>query len=134
MGFPRQWCSWVQGVLASARSSVLVNGAPTFEFQYHKGRRQGDPLSPFLFLIVMENLSCMLDAAKEAGAVHDIQTPNGGPNISHLLYADDAIILERWNKEDIVNVVRILLIFHLGSGQKINLAKPNMYGIGVEAS
>ena len=57
MGFPTKWCEWVFGVLASARSSILVNGAPTFEFQCSKGMRQGDPLSPFLFIIVMEALS-----------------------------------------------------------------------------
>ncbi|XP_022041114.1 uncharacterized protein LOC110943688 [Helianthus annuus] len=53
LGFPIRWCLWVEGILMSVRSSVLVNGAPTFEFDCKKGIRQGDPLSPFLFVIVI---------------------------------------------------------------------------------
>ncbi|KAJ0668177.1 putative RNA-directed DNA polymerase [Helianthus annuus] len=112
MGFPYMCCSWIHGILSSARSSVLVNGAPTFEFQCGKGMRQGDPLSPFLFLIVMENLSCMLETTREAGVVHGFQTQNNGPIISHLLYTDDAVILGEWNEENIANVDRS---GHIGS-------------------
>ncbi|KAJ0920733.1 putative RNA-directed DNA polymerase [Helianthus annuus] len=67
MGFPDLWCKWIKGILASARSSVLVNGSPTFEFNCSKGVRQGDPLSPFLFLLVMEALSNMLSKARMEG-------------------------------------------------------------------
>ncbi|XP_076912829.1 uncharacterized protein LOC143571228 [Bidens hawaiensis] len=69
MGFPNHWCLWVKEILDSARSAVLVNGSPTFEFKCEKGLRQGDPLSPFLFLIVMETLSWMLSKAREIGDV-----------------------------------------------------------------
>ena len=67
MGFPSKWCLWVRGILKSAVSAVLVNGSPTFEFQCKKGLRQGDPLSPILFLIVMEVLSKMVDQACNVG-------------------------------------------------------------------
>ncbi|PWA70607.1 RNA-directed DNA polymerase, eukaryota [Artemisia annua] len=98
MGFSREWCVWIRGILKSARSSVLVNGSSTFEFQFGKGMRQGDPISPFLFLIVMEALSCMLNKAQEEGLIKGIKSPNDGPVISHLLFADDAIIIGggRW--------------------------------------
>ncbi|KAI3794371.1 hypothetical protein L1987_37001 [Smallanthus sonchifolius] len=132
MGFPQRWCVWVRGILRSARSSVLVNGAPTFEFQCSKGMRQGDPLSPFLFLTVMEALSCMIEKAYGAGVIKGIRLPNKGPVVSHLLYADDAVILGEWEKEEVLNVVRILRCFHLCSGLKINIAKSNLYGIGVD--
>ncbi|XP_022032934.1 uncharacterized protein LOC110934047 [Helianthus annuus] len=132
MGFPDIWCNWIWGILNSARSSVLVYGSPTFEFKCEKGMRHGDPISPFIFLLVMEALSCMLDKAKEEGILKGIKTPNDGPSISHLLYADDAIILWDWLSENVLNVVRILRVFYMCSGLKINLSKSNLYGMGVE--
>ncbi|KAJ0837904.1 putative RNA-directed DNA polymerase [Helianthus annuus] len=131
MGFHNKWCSWVSGILKSANSSMLVNGSPTFAFKCEKGMRQGDPLSPFLFLVVMEVLSCMLDKAKEVDIVRGISTPGNGPIISHLLYADDAIMMGEWSKNEVVNIVRILRCFYLCSGLKINIDKSNLYGIGV---
>ncbi|KAJ0487018.1 hypothetical protein HanHA89_Chr14g0585861 [Helianthus annuus] len=55
--------------------------------------RQGDPLSPFLILIVMEALSCMMKKACNLGSFDGFKMPNGGSSISHLLYADDAIFM-----------------------------------------
>ncbi|XP_035845686.1 secreted RxLR effector protein 78-like [Helianthus annuus] len=68
MGFGDRWCSWLWGVLSSARAAVLVNGSPTLEFKCGKGMRQGDPISPFLFVAVMEALSRLIEKAKEVGA------------------------------------------------------------------
>ncbi|KAJ0877963.1 putative RNA-directed DNA polymerase [Helianthus annuus] len=132
-GFPDRWCHWIKGILKSARSSVLVNGSPTFEFQCFKGLRQGDPISPFLFILVMDVLSSLIDKAKEEGIVKGLKLPNEGPSISHLFYADDAIILGEWSSENISNMVRILRIFHVCSGLKINLDKSSLFGMGVNA-
>ncbi|XP_021986635.1 uncharacterized protein LOC110883094 [Helianthus annuus] len=110
------------GILSSARSSVLVNGSPTFEFQCGKGMRQGDPISPFLFIVTMEALSYIFDKACEARVMDDIRLPNYGPLLSHLLYADDAIILGEWSRGNVENVVRILRSFYVCSGLRINLA------------
>jgi len=56
---------WIKGCLESASVSVLVNGSPTREFIPRKGLRQGDPLAPFLFLIVVEGLVGVSRLAKE---------------------------------------------------------------------
>ncbi|KAK9074986.1 hypothetical protein SSX86_003305 [Deinandra increscens subsp. villosa] len=56
MGFPTKWRQWIRGCLASSRLSILINGSPTEEFQVHRGVKQGDPLSPLLFIIRMEVL------------------------------------------------------------------------------
>ncbi|XP_035843871.1 uncharacterized protein LOC110927588 [Helianthus annuus] len=130
MGFLNKWCMWIRGILESARSSILVNGSPTFEFQCSKGLRQGDPISPFLFIIV-EVLSCMIEKARSEEEFSGIYIPNG-PCVSHLFYADDAVILGEWSSSNIRNVVRILRVFNIFSGLKINLDKCNIFGIGVQ--
>ncbi|XP_021995847.1 uncharacterized protein LOC110893032 [Helianthus annuus] len=79
MGFLALWCKWIKGILVLARSSVLLNGSPTLEFNCSKEVRQGDPLSPFLFLLVMEGLSNILDKARCEGLLKGIQTSNNGP-------------------------------------------------------
>nr|GEY24068.1 hypothetical protein [Tanacetum cinerariifolium] len=64
MNFPTRWRRWISACLYSARYSVLINGSPTQEFMLHRGLRQGDPLSPFLFIIAMEGLHVSMKDAK----------------------------------------------------------------------
>ncbi|GKB76264.1 RNA-directed DNA polymerase, eukaryota [Tanacetum coccineum] len=66
-GFGEKWCSWIQSCLRSSRGSVIVNGSPTEEFQFHKGLKQGDPLSPFLFILVMETLHISFQRIVDVG-------------------------------------------------------------------
>nr|GFB76348.1 RNA-directed DNA polymerase, eukaryota, reverse transcriptase zinc-binding domain protein [Tanacetum cinerariifolium] len=55
-GFRDKWRGWIIGCLDSAMGSVLINGMPTTEFQFYKGLKQRDPLSLFLFILLMESL------------------------------------------------------------------------------
>ncbi|KAK1436726.1 hypothetical protein QVD17_02508 [Tagetes erecta] len=132
MNFPEKWRRWIMGILKSARSSVLVNGSPTFEFQYQRGVRQGDPLSPFLFILGMEALSCMFNKAVETNLFKGCKLPNNGPSISHLLYADDALIVGEGNLSNVRCMTRLLRCFHLASGLKINISKSKLTGIGLD--
>ena len=131
MGFPPRWCLWVKGILDSTRSSRRVNGSPTFEFHCEKGVRQGDPLSPYLFLIFMEALTSILNKASELGEFEGVRLPNGGPILSHLFYADDALIVGKWSNANMKKTSRLLRIFYLCSGLKINIHKSYLYGLGI---
>ncbi|GKD04054.1 putative RNA-directed DNA polymerase, eukaryota, reverse transcriptase zinc-binding domain protein [Tanacetum coccineum] len=131
LGFGYKWRSWIRACLHSSRASVLVNGSPTFEFSIKRGLRQGDPLSPFLFILVMEGLHCALSAAVSSSLIHGINLGSPDFTISHLFYADDVIITTEWNPGDLDNIIRVLHVFYLASGLKININKSNIYGIDV---
>lgn len=79
--------------LSSSRASVLVNRAPTDDFLITRGVRQGDPLSPFLFILAMEGLNIAIKSACEKSILRGINLPRSGPSISHLFYANDAIFM-----------------------------------------
>ena len=92
MGFGAKWISWIQWCIGTVSFSVLINGTSSGFFQSFRGLRHGDPLSPYLFVIVMEALSCLLKRAKEGGFLLGWQLSGRGGvgvEITHLLFADD---------------------------------------------
>ena len=93
MGFPSSWRRWINTCLCSSWSSVLVNGSPTKEFRLFRGLRQGDPLSPFLFILAMEGLHVAMEDAVDAGLYSPVRLDMDGFQISHLFYADDALFM-----------------------------------------
>nr|GEX75409.1 putative ribonuclease H protein At1g65750 family [Tanacetum cinerariifolium] len=95
------------------------------------GLRQGDPLSHFLFILIMKGLHNALADAMTKGLISGVTLNNSNINISYLFYADDVIITSEWNARELENIIRVLHIFYLASGLKINIHKSNIYGIGV---
>nr|GFC06439.1 RNA-directed DNA polymerase, eukaryota, reverse transcriptase zinc-binding domain protein [Tanacetum cinerariifolium] len=95
-GFGTRWRSWIQGSLISGKALVLVNGSPTAEFHFHRGLKQGDPLAPFLFILVMETLHLSLNRAIHAGVFSWLRIDDD-LMISHLFYADDVIFIGDWS-------------------------------------
>jgi len=75
--------------ISTTTASVLVNGSPTDEFKFERGLRQGDPLSPFLFLIAAEGLNVMMKALEEAGLFSGYKVgANNHVSITHLQFVD----------------------------------------------
>ncbi|KAJ0641962.1 putative RNA-directed DNA polymerase [Helianthus annuus] len=132
MNFPAKWRRWVMSIVSSARASVLVNGSPTQEFVCSRGLRQGDPLSPFLFVLAMEALTGVMKKACEIGVFKGLRFTPDGTSVSHFLYADDVIFVGEWSLNNLVNLKRLLRCFHISSGLKVNLKKSSLYGVGIE--
>ncbi|GKV49628.1 hypothetical protein SLEP1_g56369 [Rubroshorea leprosula] len=131
MGFGMKWRGWIRECLSTARISVLVNGSPTKEFVMGKGLRQGDPLSPFLFLIVAEGLNGLVKRAENEGMLRGIAVGNKGLTVSLLQFADDTVFLGNADSENIFAVKTILRCFELMSGLRINFCKSSVVGFNV---
>nr|GEU58908.1 RNA-directed DNA polymerase, eukaryota [Tanacetum cinerariifolium] len=131
MGFGSKWRSWIRSCLHSACTSILINGSPALEFSMGRGLRQGDPLSPFLFILVIEGLHLSLQEANHSRLIKGVSLINDVFNVSYLFFADDVDILTDWNTNDMENIVQTLNSFYMASRIKINIAKSNVYGVGV---
>nr|GEV11288.1 RNA-directed DNA polymerase, eukaryota [Tanacetum cinerariifolium] len=129
-GFGPDWCKWIRGIFTSAMASVLINGSPTFEFPFFCGLKQGDPLAPFLFILVMESLHISVSKSSNEGVYKGLQL-HESVAISHLFYADDVVFIGEWSEGNLENLVRILNCFYFASGLKINLQKSHVLGIGI---
>ncbi|GKV09210.1 hypothetical protein SLEP1_g20749 [Rubroshorea leprosula] len=132
MGFTATWRKWMKECLQSSTVSILINGSPTRQFPVSKGIRQGDPLSPFLFLIVAEGLNGLMLSAVGKNLYKGVRIGNKEVTVSHLQFADDTIFFGEASKENIQVIKCILRTFELASGLKINYGKSQLMGIGVE--
>jgi hypothetical protein len=129
-GFGERWCGWIQECLRSSWGSVIVNGSPTEEFQFFKGLKQGDPLSPFIFILIMESLHISFQRVVDAGMFKGIVL-DSSMQISHMFYADDAVFVGQWSNSNIDTIVHVLKCFHRASGLGINMSKSKIMWIVV---
>ncbi|XP_058727023.1 uncharacterized protein LOC131598440 [Vicia villosa] len=131
MGFHEKWQRWISECLRTASVSVLVNGSPTKEFKMGRGLRQGDPLAPFLFLIVAEGFSQLMKKAVDTGRFFGYKFDGGEKRFFHLQYADDTMIISEKRWSNIRTLKAILLLFETMSGLKVNFQKSSITGINV---
>ncbi|GJY21255.1 RNA-directed DNA polymerase, eukaryota [Tanacetum coccineum] len=135
LGFGNKWRGWIRGCLLSSKALVLVNGSPTDELHFHRGLRQGDPLSPFLFILVMESLYVSFQRLIDRGMFDPILV--GKDNlvpISHLFYADDVMFIGKWTCENVNALMMMLQWFFLAYGLKVNMQKSSLCSVGVRSS
>ena len=110
-----KWC------ISTASFSVLVNDTPDGLFQSSRGLRQGDPPSPYLFVVAMEALSCLIKRAVNGGFLKGCQVRGKGGegvNISHLLFVDDTLVFCEASEEQITHLSWLLIWFKAISGLK----------------
>jgi hypothetical protein len=135
MAFPVLWRKWIKECVGTATASVLVNGSPTGEFTLERGLRQGDPLSPFLFLLAAEGLSVMMRAVVHTnlftGYTVGLETPTTVP---HLQFADDTLLMGVKSWANVRAMRAVLVLFAAVSGLKVNFHKSMLVGVNVAES
>jgi hypothetical protein len=89
MGFADRWVNMIMTCVSLVTYSILINGDPVGLIKSSRGIRQGDPISPYLFLLCAEVLSSLLQQAEAKGVITEVPTSPKGPKISHLFFADD---------------------------------------------
>ena len=92
-GFSPDWEEWVMGLVSSPFFNILLNGSPTSSFQPLRGIRQRDPLSPFLFILMVEGLSRLIAAQVESGAIRGVKVHEGAPSQTHQQFVDDTMLM-----------------------------------------
>ena len=133
MGFGLKWRGWIKACVSSIRFSVLVNGFPEGFFGSSCGLRQGDPLSPLLFLLIMEVLSRLLKKMEECNLIrgfHMGAANSVGVRISHLLFAYDTILFCDASREQLLSIRLVLSCFQAFTSLKVNVGKSEIVPVG----
>ncbi|GKV43150.1 hypothetical protein SLEP1_g50482, partial [Rubroshorea leprosula] len=126
LGFADGWIRLIMGCVSSVTFEVLLNGREAGRVTPTRGLRQGDPLSPYLFILCAEGLTAMLNDAVTRGSLHSIQICRQAPKISHLFFADDSFLFLRATETEARNLMVILRGYEAASGQVINLQKSSI--------
>ena len=127
MGFGQIWCDIISGLLATSSTQILLNGSPSGRSEHRRGLRQGDPLSPMLFILVMDVLCYLVQKAAEEELLQPLSRRVLQHRIS--LYADDVVIFLQPSANDIRLTLDILQLFGEASGLKINVQKSTVLPI-----
>ncbi|XP_073107327.1 uncharacterized protein [Elaeis guineensis] len=129
--FGEKWISWVQMLLIFSTSGVMVNGELGSWFKNQRGLKQGNPLSPLLFVLVTDTLKRILNSAVEENLIQGIGLGDITGKINCIQFADDTLILCAASKNCIKMLKLILYLFVFLTGLKINFNKSNLIGLNL---
>ena len=129
LGFNDKWRALIMRCVTTVSYSIKINGKPSGCIIPSRGIRQGDPLSPYLFLLLLctEGLSALIRKVVEEGQMGGIVVSRGGLRLSHPFFADDSLIFCKASIAECSELKRILQVYEDASGQQLNRAKTSLF-------
>lgn len=130
MKFPMPFIIWIYSCLSTPYFSIIVNGVTTGYFKSSQGLRQGDPISSYLFIILMECLTLMIE--KEVSLNLIATHPKcKNPLVTSLMFADDVLLVTKPDPASIENIILTLVQFHKLTGLTIDKCKSQILVVGI---
>lgn len=127
MGFDEKCIRWVMLCVTTVQYDVCFNGKTMGPIHPKRGLRQGDPLSPYLFLLCVEGLSWEITKASDSGDINDCKVCPSAPAITHLLFADDSFLFFKASNEETTRIKMLLKEYERFSGQAVNFQKSGVF-------
>ena len=131
--FSPKWVSWIMGCIKSPKFSLFINGKPRGRITASRGIRQGDPLSPFLFLLVSEVLGEIISKLHSSRQFEGFLVGKDSIHLSLLQFADDTLLFCKYDVNVLFKLKEAIILFKWRSGQKVNWEKSALSGVNVGA-
>jgi hypothetical protein len=126
LGFAERWINLLMPCIRTVSYSILLNGRPYGQITPSRGLRQGDPLSPYLFILCAEALSTLIRSAGNDGNISGVPLSRGGLRINHFFFTDDSLLFCKANLREWRCVQNLLNVYEEASGQKNNREKTSV--------
>ena len=126
MGFAEKWVALMMECISTVSYSIIINGDPSPTIHPTRGIRQGDPLSPYLFLFCTEGLHSLLQHSADFGQIRGVSICKLGPRLTHLFFANDSLLFCRSTISECQKIQESLDFYEKASGQQLNRAKSSL--------
>ena len=126
-GFSENIIKLILSCVSTTSTSLLFNGSKLQPFCPSRGIRQGDPISPYLFLLCMEFLGAQITKMCEDNKWDMVRASRGGPSFSHVFFADDIMLFAKANSKNCNAIMEVLNNFCNLAGQKVNYCKSRIF-------
>ncbi|KAA0058887.1 reverse transcriptase [Cucumis melo var. makuwa] len=120
-GFPKKWRQWTKSCITMVQYSILINGKPYGKIKPKRGIRQGDLISPFIFVLAVDYLSCLLKHLKNLNKIKGVIIKD--INLTHLVFADDIVLFVQDDDESIRNLQFPIHLFESAADRNIKSHK-----------